>query len=64
MNYCVSKAVDTVGAGDAFSAGFIAAYLSGRNPADAAKQGNILADFVASQKGAVPDYDPEIILNG
>lgn len=62
MNYCVSKAVDTVGAGDAFSAGFISAYLSGMNPADAAKRGNILADFVASQKGAVPDYDPEIIL--
>ena len=63
MNYCVSEAVDTVGAGDAFSAGFITAYLSGMRIVDAAKRGNLLADYVASQKGAIPEYDPETVLN-
>ena len=56
INECVSKAVDTVGAGDSFSAGFISAYLDGDEVFKAARKGNILSDFVASSHGAIPEY--------
>ncbi len=56
INECVSKAVDTVGAGDSFSAGFISAYLNGDEVFKAARKGNILSDFVASSHGAIPEY--------
>ena len=62
MNYCVSKAVDTVGSGDAFSAGFIISYLRGDGIEKAGKIGNIMGDFVASQRGAIPDYDEKRLL--
>ena len=62
MNYCVSKAVDTVGSGDAFSGGFIASYLKGNEIKEAGRIGNIMGDFVASQKGAIPDYDERKLL--
>lgn len=45
---------DTVGAGDAFSAGFIAEYLNSGNMLEALKKGNNLGAYVASQVGAVP----------
>ncbi len=48
------KVKDTVGAGDAFSAGFIAEYLESKNILEALKQGNRLGAFVASQTGSVP----------
>lgn len=51
---------DTVGAGDAFSAGFLFAYLKGRDVKTAAGFANQLGTFVASQAGAVPEY-PEAI---
>jgi len=54
------KVVDTVGAGDAFSAAFLAAWLRGATAADAAAAGNARGAWVASQPGAVPEGDPGI----
>jgi fructokinase len=52
--------VDTVGAGDSFSAAFLASYITGHSVPDALNAGSILADFVVSHSGALPEYDPEI----
>lgn len=46
--------VDTVGAGDSFSAAFVTALLQGRSPREAAEAGNRLAGWVASKPGAIP----------
>ena len=46
--------VDTVGAGDAFSAAFLSAYLQGATPQEAARAGNVRGGFVASRAGAIP----------
>ena len=46
--------VDTVGAGDAFSAAFLSAYLRGATPQEAASAGNARGGFVASKAGAIP----------
>lgn len=46
--------VDTVGAGDAFSAAFLSAYLKGATPQEAARAGNVRGGFVASKAGAIP----------
>lgn len=48
------KVVDTAGAGDAFNAGYLAARLAGRAPAEAAQQGHALACHVIGQPGALP----------
>lgn len=47
--------VDTVGAGDAFSAAFLAGVLGGRSLEEAARAGNVRAGKVAARAGAVPD---------
>ena len=47
--------VDTVGAGDSFSAAFLAAVLRGENLASAAEAGNRLAGKVAARAGAIPE---------
>ncbi len=49
--------VDTVGAGDAFSAAFLASWLMGATAAEAAQAGNRRGAWVASQRGAVPEED-------
>ncbi len=54
------KVADAVGAGDAFSAAFLAFWLRGHPPVEAAQVANELGAFVASRRGAVPDYAPEI----
>lgn len=47
--------VDAVGAGDAFSAAFLAAWLAGASAAEAAEAGNRRGAWVASCRGAVPE---------
>ena len=46
--------VDTVGAGDAFSAGFIKAYLDGLDEKEILNFANKLGAFVASKRSALP----------
>jgi fructokinase len=50
-------AVDTVGAGDAFLAGLVAAYLQKKSPAEAITFACATGAFVASKAGATPAYD-------
>lgn len=50
-------AVDTVGAGDAFLAGFIAALLEGKTNDKALEFACAAGAFVASKAGATPEYD-------
>ncbi len=45
------KTKSTIGCGDAFSAGFVGAILSGLSPSDSLKYGNAIGAFVASQFG-------------
>ena len=45
--------VDTTAAGDSFNAGYMAARLSGQNPADAASDGHQLAAEVIQHRGAI-----------
>ena len=47
--------IDTVGAGDSFSAAFLAAILHGESLASAAEAGNRLAGKVAARAGAIPE---------
>ena len=47
--------VDTIGAGDSFSAAFLAAVLRGEGLAPAAESGNRLAGKVAARAGAIPE---------
>lgn len=49
------KVKDTVGSGDAFSAGFIMEYLDSGDEILAAKKGNELGAYVATKPGAVPE---------
>jgi len=48
------EVADAIGAGDAFSAAFLAAWLTG---ATAAEAGNRRGAWVASRRGLVPDED-------
>lgn len=48
----LASVVDTTGAGDAFAAGFLAAWAEGRPPAEAAAAGNRLAARVLAHPGA------------
>ena len=47
--------VDTVGAGDSFSAAFLAAVLHGEDLRTAAEKGNLRAGKVAARSGAIPE---------
>ena len=46
--------VDTVGAGDSFTAAFVVAYLRGDSLADAQRLASETASYVCSRKGAMP----------
>ncbi|RXA21862.1 carbohydrate kinase [Methanosarcina sp. MSH10X1] len=54
------RVADTVGAGDAFSAGFLYACLSGQGVSKAASIASILGTYVASKPGSVPEYSEEL----
>ncbi|MDX8338884.1 carbohydrate kinase [Draconibacterium sp. IB214405] len=54
-------AVDTVGAGDAFLAGIVAALLQKKEPQEALAFACATGAFVASKAGATPKYDMEEI---
>ena len=49
------KVKDTVGSGDAFSAGFIMEYIKSGDLKHAAQKGNELGAYVAARSGAVPE---------
>ncbi len=49
--------VDTVGAGDAFLAGFISSLVNKKSPEDSLTYACATGAFVASKEGATPDYD-------
>ena len=51
---------DTVGAGDAFSAGFLYTCLSGHGVSKAASIACILGTYVASKPGSVPEYSENL----
>ena len=52
--------VDTVGAGDSFSAAFLFYFLSGDRLYKAAEKAGLLADYVVSRTGALPEMNREI----
>ncbi|HWR25244.1 MAG TPA: carbohydrate kinase [Methanosarcina sp.] len=55
------EVADTVGAGDAFSAGFLYTYLSGNSVSKAVSFASILGTYVASKPGSVPEYSKELL---
>jgi fructokinase len=56
----VVKVVDTIGAGDAFTAGLVHAYLQGATLAGISAVANRCGSFVASQSGATPEIPEEV----
>jgi fructokinase len=49
--------IDTVGAGDAFTAGLLCCVLEGKSVAEAARFANRLAGRVAASRGGTPSFD-------
>lgn len=55
------KVADTVGSGDAFLAGFLAAWSEGKNMSTAIAEACAIGAFVATQTGATPKYNKKVI---
>ena len=55
------ETLDSVGAGDAFLAGFISSYLQDNDPIEALYFASATGAYVASKEGATPAYDLEQI---
>jgi fructokinase len=55
------KVVDTVGAGDAFTAALVDSYLGGANLAQMNEAGNSWGAWVASQQGAMPELSTAVL---
>ena len=53
--------VDTVGAGDSLSAGFLASYMNDGDISRALRTGTKLASFVVTRRGAIPPYTKEAL---
>lgn len=53
--------VDSIGAGDAFSAGFVYEYLKSQNIDKAAQAGNALGAYVAASAGANPKFSETLL---
>ena len=51
------KVVDTVGAGDSLSAAFLYFLASGQDAGTALSKASLLADYIVTQRGAIPEYD-------
>ena len=56
-----TKVVDTIGAGDAFTAGMVHAYLRGATLPQINSVSNLCGSYVASQPGATPEFPPELL---
>jgi fructokinase len=56
-----TKVIDTVGAGDAFTAGLVHHYLRGSSLEKMNEAANQMGGWVASQRGATPPADPVVL---
>jgi fructokinase len=56
-----TKVVDTIGAGDAFTAALVTYWLQERPLRGIAAAANRLGSYVASQAGAMPEFPPELL---
>jgi fructokinase len=54
---------DTIGSGDAFTAGFVHSFLKGETLGAACEFGNMLGSIVATQKGASCPIEPGHLSN-
>lgn len=52
--------VDTVGAGDSLSAAFLYFLARGMDTGSALEKASVLADYVVTKRGAVPEYDDDL----
>jgi fructokinase len=55
------RVADTIGAGDAFTAGLTHAYLRGASLANISQIANMCGSYVASQRGATPELPAELL---
>ena len=58
---CRTEVVDSIGAGDAFTAALAMGLLRGDDPATINERANRLASFVCSQPGATPKPPAELL---